>query len=720
PEPFHTLDLHVLEIDDDERIVGGAVFDIDDMDAAFAELDARYVGGEAAAHAHTWSVIAQAYAAINRRELPEFKPDWLNIDHRRGTAFAAGEMTAYTEALWDQVPDLRVYIEAVHRLSDVGAVVGQAANGTSQQGFEAEWREIGLVTVDSDRINRIELFDEADLDAALARFEQLSRPAPRLANAASQAYDRLNSYFARDWDAMAKLMADDFSIDDRRRVVGEAVPRDRDGQMANMRAGVDLGFTTLTSTAIATRGRRLLLARARCSTDDQGPELAFVEVLCVVDINDVNQIAAIVVFDPDDLDAAFEELDTRYVAGEAATYSQTWSAIAGVYTSFNRHELPATTPDWVTVDHRPLATFEYRDPAAFFQATWNLTPQTSIYIQTVHRLNSFGAVVTHAVYGTSQEGFDAEWQQISIVTVKGGLVNRCEIYDESELDAALARFDQLSRPAPRFENVASQVIDRFRACFVSRDWDALSEILADGVSTDDRRRVVNGGLRQGRDAVIAEISALAEVGTKTIASDIVAVRGERLVLTRTRSSGRDERPEAFHTEVLNIVEIDPDERITATVNFDVDDIDAAFEELDARYIAGEAAAYARTWSVIARECAAFNRHELPAADWVTVDHRRLAVIDATEGQAAMGAIWEVTPNLRMHIEAVHRLTRLGAVATYAASGTSQEGLDAEWPMILLLTVEGDRINRCEVFDEADRDTALARFDELDRPPLALP
>ena len=32
----------------------------------------------------------------------------------------------------------------------------------------------------------------------------------------------------------------------------------------------------------------------------------------------------------------------------------------------------------------------------------------------------------------------------------------------------------------------------------------------------------------------------------------------------------------------------------------------------------------------------------------------------------------------------------------------------------MLTVEGDLINRCEVFDEADLDAALARFDELSR------
>ena len=61
----------------------------------------------------------------------------------------------------------------------------------------------------------------------------------------------------------------------------------------------------------------------------------------------------------------------------------------------------------------------------------------------------------------------------------------------------------------------------------------------------------------------------------------------------------NKRPETFHIEMLDIVEINADNRIAARVVFDLDDIDAAFEELDARYLAGEAAMYSDTWSVIA-------------------------------------------------------------------------------------------------------------------------
>ena len=79
-------------------------------------------------------------------------------------------------------------------------------------------------------------------------------------------------------------------------------------------------------------------------------------------------------------------------------------------------------------------------------------------------------------------------------------------------------------------------------------------------------------------------------------STVIATRGERLTLGRFLISTDDQGPNAFHNDVLGIAEINADNRIAACVMFDVDDIDAAFEELDARYLAGEAAAHSRTWS----------------------------------------------------------------------------------------------------------------------------
>ena len=90
--------------------------------------------------------------------------------------------------------------------------------------------------------------------------------------------------------------------------------------------------------------------------------------------------------------------------------------------------------------------------------------------------------------------------------------------------------------APRLENAASQVTERFLACFAARDWDAFTEILADDISTDDRRRVVNAGIRHGRDAEIQDLRSAADLGVTNLTSDVIATRGERLVLIRSRLS----------------------------------------------------------------------------------------------------------------------------------------------------------------------------------------
>ncbi len=706
--------LAVVEINSHNQIAAIVLFDLNDLESALGELDARYLAGEAAAHAHTWSVIAEAFVAHNRREVAATTADAVSIDHRRVASFAPGQGIEYLRAGWDLDQTLSIYIETAHRLNDLGAVFTWAGYGTSREGFEAEWQGVNLMTVDGGMVNRSEVFDEADLGSALARFDELSRPAPRLENVASRVVERFQECFeARNWDAMSEIFAEDVSAADRRPVMSAGTRHGRDINISDWRSVAEVGFTSITSTVVATRGERLILGRFLISTAYQQSDAFHNDVLGIVETNADNRIAACEMFDPDNLDAAFEELDARYLAGEAAAYAHTWSAIANAYAAVNRHELPPTTKDWVNIDHRRGIAFPPGELGAYLNATWDLfTP--GAYIESVHRLSNRGAVVTRVVKGSSPGGFDAEWREIGMSTVEGDLINRSEMFDEADLDAALARFEELRPQTRRLENAASKVRERLLARFAARDWDAMTEILADDISHDDRRRVVNSGFRRGRAAVIAEMLAIAEIGVNNHASDIIATRGERLVLSRTRSLGRDQSAEAFYTEFLDVVEIDINERIVARVVFNLDDIDAAFEELDARYLAGEAAAHSHTWSIIAGAYAALDRHELPGAtqDWVNIDHRRLAMIEEGGLTASIRAGWDLAPDSGICVEAVHRLSNLGAVVTWAGHGTSREGFDSESRGVSILAVDGDLISRCELFDEADLHTALARFAEL--------
>nr|WP_123025282.1 BTAD domain-containing putative transcriptional regulator [Mycolicibacterium stellerae] len=716
PEAFHTEILRIIEIDSSERCVASVAFDLDDFDAASAELDARYLAGEAAPHAHTWTVIAGAYAALDRHEMPPTTPDWVNIDRQRLAMMEPGDAATHLRAVWEVLPDFGIHVVAVHRLTDLGAVVTWFASGTSQQGFDTEQQGIGVLMVQGDLINHFELFDDVDLEAALATFDELSRPAPRLDNSASRVLQRFHANFeAQNWAAMAEMIADEHYGDDRRRVIGAGIRRGRDSQIKDLQE-MSVESWTLTPDVIAIRGERLLLYHGRVSGYGQQTEALQWELLVIVETNADEQITAWLVFDPDDIDAAFAELDSRYAAGEAAASAGTWSVIAGVYAEFNRHELPTTTPKWIYRDHRSLVSTKAQDLAAYIDSAWDATPDLSIHVEAVHRLSNFGAVVTHTASGTSREGFGVEWRMIHIYTVDGTMISRCEMFDETDLGAALARFGELHPSGHRLENAASQVYKRLWNLFETGDWRAVPDVFTEDIANDDRRRVVNAGVEHGRDIQLENLRRLADIGA-AISTNVIATRGDRLILTRFRSTNSDLRIGEFDSEMLTIIETDVDNRITAGALFEPDDLEAAFAELDERYLAGEAAPHANLWSVIIGTYTGMTRGELPTTtpNLVNIDHRHVTRMEPDDGIAYFRASWDLAKGFKLYIEAVHRLNDLGAVFTRTAAATSDAGFEAEWRAIDLVLVDGGLINRGENFDEDDLDAALARFEELHPP-----
>ena len=178
----------------------------------------------------------------------------------------------------------------------------------------------------------------------------------------------------------------------------------------------------------------------------------------------------------------------------------------------------------------------------------------------------------------------------------------------AELDAAHARFEDQPSRAP-LENSATRADDRLITLFGDNRLDEIGALFSEDTRLDDRRQ----GLRResnDRATAIENVRAIAALGV-AVTKITLALRGDRLCLSHMRFEEHATGPAAFCVEALEITEVDADGLMVAKVDFDLDDIDAAFEELDARYLAGEAAAHAHTWSVIARAYAALNRRELP-------------------------------------------------------------------------------------------------------------
>jgi hypothetical protein len=74
-------------------------------------------------------------------------------------------------------------------------------------------------------------------------------------------------------------------------------------------------------------------------------------------------------------------------------------------------------------------------------------------------LSNIGGVVTHCAHGSSHDGFDAEWREVIVLTFEAGRVNRSEVFDEADLDAALAR---VQRARSTLEGLRTGYFDKFR------------------------------------------------------------------------------------------------------------------------------------------------------------------------------------------------------------------------------------------------------------------
>ncbi len=383
---------------------------------------------------------------------------------------------------------------------------------------------------------------------------------------------------------MAEMIADDVCDDDRRRVVSGGIQHGRDAQIANLRAVVDVGVKNIELVVIATRGERLALTRARVSGGDQQAEAFGLEMLSIIEIDTEDRFAAAISFDLDDMDAAFEELDARYLAGEAAEYAHTWSVIARAFAAFNRHVMPPTTPNWVNIDHRKVTAFAPGDMTSYMSATFDVAPDIRFYAEAVHRLSNLGAVFTQAGRGISHEGFEAEWRDVILMSIEGDQFNRCEVFDEADLDAALARFDELSAPTPQLDNAATRTWALLADAFNRRDVDAFVDLTSPDGTFEDRRK----GLRDSQDASMRRrvTQTLFEFPRSwRMNLEHVAIRGSKLGLSRQTLRDSDESDEPITLEVLVLTECSDDNLARNLVLFDPDDIDGAIAELTARWIA---------------------------------------------------------------------------------------------------------------------------------------
>ena len=203
----------------------------------------------------------------------------------------------------------------------------------------------------------------------------------------------------------------------------------------------------------------------------------------------------------------------------------------------------------------------------------------------------------------------------------------------------------------------------------------------------------------------------------------IAIRGSRLSLTRGCYRDVDDADQPIAIELLHVIELDDVDLIRDIVSFDPDDLDDAFAELTARWIASGEVAYPEVIEAVDRINATINRHDWDSvathfAGAEYVNHRQLAqAVDGTiaDWLSSMQTTGSLVPNFWVEMAEVLARSAIGIVERLALKGTSTDGVAVEISFVVLILLHGERVTRLEAFEEDQRDVALARLHEFNRP-----
>jgi ketosteroid isomerase-like protein len=575
----------------------------------------------------------------------------------------------------------------------------------------------------------LDLFDADRTADALARFDELvsssaevpatGSRAVRIENAATRLSDRFTrAWEARDWDAIAATFAPGCREVDRRQMV--RIELDRDRQLESLHFLFEMESSRFVEDVLATRGDRLALFRGRVegSGGDSGP--SEVDFLQVTETNGHGDAVAIVTFDPDDLEAAYAELDERYAAGEAAPHAATWRTELRFWralAALDWERLAGTfATDFVVEDHRPVGLFTSlsRDEyVASVRALLELRPDATLRLAHVLALADDRLLAVGRWTGGEPEGA-FEIPVVNAVQYGANGARRYHFYDLDQLDEARACYDALQSDPLRIPpNAATRASDRFWHCFETRDWEAAAALCAP-VTWEDRRRLVR--TTGGCDMAIASARLVSQAGSG-VSRTLLATAGDRLMLQHLRIKGFPDGA-IFEAEMVDLVEVDADGRIVALINFDPDDRRAAAAEMLERWARGDAARHIP--AAVFEAFRAINDHDLDrfratiSDDFVMDDHRRtgLGRLEREDYMASLAALFEHAPGTTVEPLYHIAIEKHGILEVARNFGTLRDGGEFESAYVRILRHRGDRLVAAEMFELEHLDRARARFAEL--------
>ncbi len=724
--------LNLIETNSHGDAVTMARWDLDENDAAYAELDARYDAGEATVHERASRWLRGFRRALAGRDWDALVAlcalDIVARNHRLvgwGTLRGPASWVEALQRLLELAPDTRLHVDHV-RTSARGVLFEGAWLGT-HDGGEFEIPVISAVELDElGRQLRLDVYDVTQLDDARTRFGAIgvssaerAAPVPLCIppNAATRAWDRAVSYVeAGDWDGFRALCRP-VAYEDRRRLI--RITGDCEVLVANARQLAQNGWRRA-HTVLATAGDRLALQRILWSVGNTG-EVSEVEMLEIIEVDAEGRWVADVIFDPNDRAAASAELFERYVRSGA---NRMPAALIEYIRAWNDHDLgrmrSLLPDDFFFHDHRRTGVGRVEAADAHI-ASLGALYELSHDVRLEQLYEAAAAQHAHLWVrrwvGTNAEGGEFESVFAGLWLYRGERFAGVELFELEDLDAALARFEEL-RPDPRRipPNAAARVRDRWGEAVAARDWAAVRSLVSDDFTYEDRgkRALVSGDIEMW----IASMQYNTSLPGFRYEFELIGTVGHRIALERMVWTGGHDG-DAFETVHLWLFEVDALERVRTVILFDPEDRSAASLEGLARFVTGEGAGIGgralvlETYSALARRDWDGVRATM-APSLVFHDHRTLGMgmLDRDRGVASLRALVDLSPDTVFEVSQVLAWNRHGLVIAMRTFGTVPGGGPFENVFVTVMQIDGERVQRYEVFDCDDAERAVARFEEL--------
>ena len=506
--------LHLQELENRglvHRMVG---FDATNVDEAMAVVDEWYadsLGDGRRDVAQVSSAVVRLLAAADFDTLETLLRDDLVSDDHRAGSFGTQDKAGLIErwrSLLEVVPDVNLWVSSYPRLFHDGAVgVLEAHDPTT----DSAWSIAVLMMIEDRLVTRIEFYEPEDLDRALASLDEQTTADTGIQSGRASAD-------ASDWEIVCRL-GDTITI-----------------EIAHDRSAVRVGSLTDGRPEHAEYGYADFMAAQRRAIElwyEMDPDAARARGV---------------------VDPLMDIMD--------ALYEHEWERARALL-----------APDFALTVAKNVTGHE-QDADGFIESmrTWlelagDVTPVSRGVLAVTDNICVFDAEPRTI----DASGIEREWRSITIVEAHDGLITRWEEYDLDNVDAALARFDELTA-ADDLVNRATQTTARAREAFFDRDLDGLMSLFHHDVVLHDRRPMFDTiYTRDEWQAVSADLLDHDELAVSH--TEIRATRGESLCLQQTTS---ELSVEGFVQERLSVCEVDGAGLITRYAYFDPEQGDEAF------------------------------------------------------------------------------------------------------------------------------------------------